>query len=243
MQDLKIASTVEQIKTLAVDFFQSLGIEYVIYTYCRGYKNTKKDTVFLSSMDEAWIELYQQKHYAEIDPFFTYCCDSYDSMKMGVEYIGGYHFLSDDERDFIKEAHKMTGFSAGISVIMRRKNLGPDFGGWNLGTNLNKDDFDELYEQHKNTIRLAAVYIHEQITIVLDKDINERSKYLAQTLTSQQINCLQLLAEGYRTQQIADKLNIKPVTVEHHVRNAKERLNATTREQAIARALIKGIIQ
>lgn len=243
MKDLESASSIEQMWSHAIRFYQSLGIDFAIYTYCRGYQHIKSDTVFLSNMHESWISLYQQKHYIEIDPFFTHCCDSYEPMKLGVEYIDGYHFLKEGERAFIKEAHQMTGYRSGISITMRRKNLGPDFGGWNLGTRLSSKDFDTLFDKHQDTLRLASVYIHEQINVMLDKDTTERAKYLEQTLTTQQIKCLQLLAEGKRTQKIADALNIKPVTVEHHFKNAKERLNAKTREQAIARAYIKGLLQ
>jgi DNA-binding NarL/FixJ family response regulator len=125
---------------------------------------------------------------------------------------------------------------------MRRKGIGADFGGWNLGTTLKREAFDTLYTQKGEVVRIVAMYIHEQLNRILKKDRKETRTYQIQQLSSRQISCLQLLAQGKRIQQIAYTLNIKPITVDHHIKLARTNLQATTREQAIARAIIKGII-
>ncbi len=242
MNDLKKAKDIDTVWGIALNFFNSHDIEFVIYVYCRGYKNTKADTIFLTNMPQEWGDIYNKNHYAEVDPFFNHCCNGYENIKTGVEYSEAYDFMDDEEHEFVREAYAMTGFSAGLSVTMRRKGLGADFGGWNLGTQLTQIEFDSVFDQHVNALNLGATYIHEQLTIVMQKDKDEVSSYIEQPLTHKQIACLQLLAQGKRTQGIADKLNIKPVTVEHHLNNAKERLQAKTREQAVARAVIKGLI-
>jgi len=242
IDDLKKTNDINEVWDIALQFFNAHGIEFVIYMYCRGYKNTKADTVFLTNMPDEWGDTYNKNHYAEVDPFFNHCCNGYENIKTGVEYSEAYDFMNEDEHEFIREAHAMTGFSAGVSITMRRKGIGADFGGWNLGTRLNKDKFNVVYDEHINALNLGATYIHEQLIIVMQKDKDEVISYTEQPLTKQQIACLQLLAQGKRTLSIADTLNIKPVTVEHHLKNAKERLKAKTREQAVARAVIKGLI-
>ena len=242
IDDLKQAKDIDAVWDTALKFFNSHGIEFVIYVYCRGYKNTKADTVFLTNMPQQWGDIYNKNHYAEIDPFFNHCCNSYENIKTGVEFSEAYDFMDEDEHDFIREAHAMTGFSAGVSITMRRKGIGADFGGWNLGTRLSKEKFNDVFDEHITALNLGATYIHEQLTLVMQKDKEEVISYIEQPLTKQQIACLQLLAQGKRTLDIAEKLNIKPVTVEHHLKHAKERLKAKTREQAVARAVIKGLI-
>ncbi|MCF6327858.1 MAG: LuxR C-terminal-related transcriptional regulator [Devosiaceae bacterium] len=53
---------------------------------------------------------------------------------------------------------------------------------------------------------------------------------------------MQSLATGLRTQQIAHKMELKPVTVEFHFRKARQKLGVSTREHALAKALSFGLI-
>ncbi|HYH62893.1 MAG TPA: LuxR C-terminal-related transcriptional regulator [Solirubrobacterales bacterium] len=54
---------------------------------------------------------------------------------------------------------------------------------------------------------------------------------------------LALLAQGSTDAQIAEVLDLSPATVQTHVRNAKAKLGARTRAQAVALALVSGLIQ
>ncbi len=62
-------------------------------------------------------------------------------------------------------------------------------------------------------------------------------------LTARELDCLSLLAQGFRTVQIADQLNIKPVTVEFHLANVRNKLEAKTREQALVTAIMQGLME
>ncbi len=241
LDKLTYAETLDDIWKVAVDFFSDQGITHIIYVYCRGYQNTAADTILLTTMPDWWSKIYIEKEYANFDPFFTFCCATYDTFKTGVEYYNDYDFMNEKERNLIEEASK-TGFISGASFTMRKKGVGADFGGWNLGTSLKRDDFDKLYAEKGEALRIVAMYMHEQLNLKLKKDEEETKKYQQQQLTARQIDCLRLLAQGNRIQQIADILNIKPITVDHHIKLARTNLLATTREQAIARAIIKGII-
>ncbi len=54
---------------------------------------------------------------------------------------------------------------------------------------------------------------------------------------------LALLARGSTDAKIAEILGLSPATVQTHVRNAKSKLGARTRAQAVALALVGGLIQ
>ena len=54
---------------------------------------------------------------------------------------------------------------------------------------------------------------------------------------------LGLLARGSTDAQIADHLKLSPATVQTHVRNAKAKLGARTRAQAVALSLVSGLIE
>jgi DNA-binding CsgD family transcriptional regulator len=61
--------------------------------------------------------------------------------------------------------------------------------------------------------------------------------------TSRERQILGMLAAGDTDSQIAEKLGLSPATVQTHVRNAKAKLGARTRAQAVAMALRDGLIQ
>lgn len=61
-------------------------------------------------------------------------------------------------------------------------------------------------------------------------------------LSEREIEVLTLLCNGLRTGQISYTLNLAPGTVAFHIRNARLKMGARTREQAVARAVSRGIV-
>lgn len=60
--------------------------------------------------------------------------------------------------------------------------------------------------------------------------------------TSRERQILGMLAGGDTDTQVAGKLELSPATVQTHVRNAKAKLGARTRAQAVAMAMRRGLI-
>jgi DNA-binding CsgD family transcriptional regulator len=60
--------------------------------------------------------------------------------------------------------------------------------------------------------------------------------------TAREREVLDMLADGATDDQIASSLQLSPATVQTHVRNAKAKLGARTRAQAVALALHRGLI-
>ncbi len=61
--------------------------------------------------------------------------------------------------------------------------------------------------------------------------------------TAREREILTMLATGDTDAQVAEKLELSPATVQTHVRNAKAKLGARTRAQAVAMALRDGLIE
>jgi len=71
---------------------------------------------------------------------------------------------------------------------------------------------------------------------------NGQGPATARPPTSREREILSMLAAGYTDNQIAHQLELSPATVQTHVRNAKAKLGARTRAQAVAMALRAGLI-
>jgi DNA-binding NarL/FixJ family response regulator len=61
-------------------------------------------------------------------------------------------------------------------------------------------------------------------------------------LSKRERQILRMLADGMRNERVADELKISPLTVQSHVKNAMDKLEADTRTQAVASALRQSLI-
>jgi DNA-binding CsgD family transcriptional regulator len=74
------------------------------------------------------------------------------------------------------------------------------------------------------------------------REVNSAPRFGRGGPTSREREVLALLAAGATDEQIAEMLELSPATVQTHVRNAKAKLGARTRAQAVAMALQHGMI-
>jgi DNA-binding NarL/FixJ family response regulator len=63
------------------------------------------------------------------------------------------------------------------------------------------------------------------------------------SLSSREIEVLQLVATGLRNKEIAPRLTVSEATINAHVKHILEKLNASDRTQAVTMALRRGIIK
>ena len=61
-------------------------------------------------------------------------------------------------------------------------------------------------------------------------------------LSDREVSVLNLLAEGYNYQEIAENLFISVDTVRHHIRNIYRKLHVHSQSEAVAKAIRKKII-
>jgi DNA-binding CsgD family transcriptional regulator len=61
-------------------------------------------------------------------------------------------------------------------------------------------------------------------------------------LSPREVDCLCYLVGGLRPAQISDRLGISEKTFEKHISSAKIKLRARTRDQAVAKAIVAGIL-
>ena len=65
----------------------------------------------------------------------------------------------------------------------------------------------------------------------------------ASGLTARQAEVLQLLDEDLSNTEIADRLFVSPRTVENHVSAVLDKLDVSTREEAVSRARTEGLLE
>jgi DNA-binding NarL/FixJ family response regulator len=93
----------------------------------------------------------------------------------------------------------------------------------------------EALLDRREAVRLLRVLHHRR-----HQDATERMR--ANRLTPRQIEILQMMADGIPTQDIADQLDMSPLTLRTHVQNILTRLGVHRKEEALVLAIRHGKI-
>ncbi|MCB2051976.1 MAG: LuxR family transcriptional regulator [Novosphingobium sp.] len=211
-------------------FLERRGFDRLVYVWAR----PKGISVF-STFSESWLSRYTEQNYDRCDPFFRYCCATTATIRTGADYLPDYDYLLPAERRVIEEAGE-AGARAGFSVI-GSTNATRMPGGFNLCSTMGRKQVEKITAEQGDTLRLVSLYAFEKMKMLPGSE-SARPK----NLTRREKECLLWAASGLRNAAIADKLRISEATVEFHMQNAREKLSARTRDQAVAIALSNGLI-
>lgn len=103
---------------------------------------------------------------------------------------------------------------------------------------------DELFKAIRMVSRGESLIQPVVASRVLDKLAElSRKTPAGDVLSDREIEVLQLMASGESNKDIADHLSITQSTVKTHITSIFQKLNVTTRTEAVTSALKKGIIQ
>ncbi|EFO31299.1 ATP-dependent transcription regulator LuxR [Roseibium sp. TrichSKD4] len=210
----------------ACGYFSGHGFNSLIYADI----NSIGESLILSNAPTQWIEHYEASGYASCDPFFKYCCNTYGSLRTGSAYLSRYKYLQPKERQLILDASE-AGLTAGFSSVFRTNGTN-GCGGWNILSDAGSEHVDQVLQDREAEFHFLANFLHLRM-----KDVALHAHSSAPVLTRRELECLKWLSAGLRTAELADKLAISGPTVEFHIKNAREKLSAKTREQAVARAV------
>lgn len=177
-----------------------------------------------TTMSTGFQDYYADKGYLLDDPFLDHCLTAPGPVATGEDYLADYGYLTDRGRALIQAAGE-DGFRAGFSVGSPGHLMGRAIG-WNVGSSLRRAEVEKIRKEKEPVIRLALLAVQDR----LDGGTGTAC------LSPRERECLGLVADGLRIKAIAAELGIRPVTVELHLANARRKLGAANREQAVALA-------
>ncbi len=185
----------------------------------------------LKGYPDAWLDHYWENGYALSDPAVLYCGQHI----VPIEW----HALS-YERDsrstqVMKEAAAF-GLKSGVSMPIHSPHgeLGI------LSFALNRDDTvaREITRHALPYVQLLAGHVHEAVRRIAAPSDNEP----LQELTTRETECLRWAADGKTSWEIAQLLNMSERTVNFHLNNSMIKLDVCNRQHAIAKAVLRGLI-
>jgi DNA-binding CsgD family transcriptional regulator len=94
--------------------------------------------------------------------------------------------------------------------------------------------FDRDWQHFGPSLHLAAQ--------VFDTHLRKTAPNTLIGLSPREVDCLAYLVCGLRPAQISERLGISEKTFEKHIGSAKINLRARTRDQAVAKAIVAGVL-
>ena len=145
-----------------------------------------------------------------------------------------------DSIDYEFSAFSLDELTRRNAIIFPIKTYGlPGNSGVSVMSEAKFEMFDSMLDDKGEHLRQCATVAHTFMQVLRRK---ERKTDNAVALTEREKECLLWLSRGLRIKAIADKLNISETRVNQIFKQAQLRLKAKTREEALAKAVWKGVI-
>ncbi len=190
---------------------------------------------FLTTMSDDWMGYYVDQNLAVSDVHV---------MRVQARRLTPYRWgASQIER--IADAERTTalrGAEAGLVSTLCVPLSSPQdpfspVGAINLGSSMGEREFGMVIKEHGAILVSIAHIFHNASIRQVWREWSGRKP-----LTARERDCLRYLAGGKRQDAVAEALGVSRVTVELHLRNAREKLGALTLGEAIAKAIVRGEI-
>lgn len=213
-----VAKTEQMLENALSDLVKDLGFCSYAYLYI---EPTRAHAI--SNYDREWQERYFTAGYRGIDPVVKIANATMRAFSWSAPRLGDCD--SKEVQRFYMEASDF-GIRSGISIPVRT--AGRHMSMLTLASSKSSLSFDKDIDQVAAVT--AVAYLHATIEAQNIQPTSERSL----ELTVRQALCLKWVAEGKSMKDIAALENISFATVNFHLNNARERLNAASLAQATA---------
>lgn len=217
------------------DFAYDLGFSGCSLTLARKRPGGLQPALLRSDLANTFQTAYLDEGLIKQDPFLLFCCNSLSAKWLGTHDLSDFPGAAPAHQAFLDQISDV-GTTGGIGVPART--WGEDmFGGWIFSTSETSVASETLMREKSTATQLAAILAYERMVVLGLGQVAG-----TEILSERERECLLWLCSGLRVATIADKLLISESAVNLYISNAKRKLGARTREQAIARAILSGEI-
>lgn len=193
---------------------------------------SQKYPYYCTTYPEAWTQRYIDNGYFDVDPVV-------DVLRWGhlpVDW-STLDWHAPPASRFFKEARRHKIGPHGLTVPIR----GPagERCLFSVTSNRSKRDWSRLRASSIHELHILSHCLHE--TVLTVTGLRDATSY--RELSRRERQCLQLLAAGRISKQIAAALGISESAVKLYLRSARDKLGAATSHQAVAKASFYELIE
>ena len=193
----------------------------------------------VTTYPDEWVGRYREAGYVQIDPVISNGL----SRQMPFEWheILDGRPLSEPQRKFFGEAGEF-GIFEGLTVPIHGPN--GQFSAITVTTSLQGKLADRIIRANRYVAQRLCLHYHEFVgarLLARVKGVDAPARNEPR-LTGRERDCLSWAAQGKTAWEIAKLLDIGERTVVFHIENAKRKLGVHSRQHAVVRAVMAGLI-
>jgi LuxR family transcriptional activator of bioluminescence operon len=238
VEALTAAQSVAGIRAICRAICREFGFDHFNYgaRFRTSSASVEPTHVSISGYPDAWWRRYQKRNYVANDPPVVHCADR-------LAPIAWHDARPEDSpnskiaRRILKEARAF-GLRDGISLPVHGR--GGEYAVLAFATRLAPPRSSRLIESATPVLHLLAFYVHESVRRVMALEAAARPA--AMPLTARESEVLRWSARGKTAWETARLMGLSERTANWHMDNVRTKLGALTRQQAVARALARGLI-
>lgn len=227
-------TSVEELTSAVGQVSARLGFEHWIYGALVPVTATRAEQYILNGYPSDWRQHYLDQGYQEIDPTVSYV-RSHVVPRLWDQLTAGQvqeHPQVRNGKLMFNEARSF-GLAKGLSVPLH--GLGCVFGMMSFAAS------DPRHPILESTVyaeaSLLATYVHQAAS-----GLRSDEAKTVEVLTRRELECLKWAAEGKSSWEIGQLLKITERTAVFHLQNVCRKLRVATRQQAITKGMILGLL-
>jgi len=229
---LRAARNRDQLNPVLEKLCALYGLSHMTFLVAHIRRQTARYPYFCSTYPAAWTRTYVEQWHFDIDPVINVLRWGH----LPVDWAA-LDWRPMPVRRFLKEARCHNIGPNGLTVPVR----GPrgERCLFSVASNRSKRDWLKLRASSIHDLHILSHYLHE--TVLFLTGLRDGGHHRA--LSRRETQCLQLLAEGRISKQIAAALGISESAVKLYLRSARTKLEATSTYQAVAKASFHELIK
>lgn len=233
---LAACRSIDAVWAASQSFFASQGQPWV----CHGalaVSRTGQCTIpdVRSNLPPNYVDRWLSARFYENDPLMKHISQSVCPGLFGPDYL--VRERDGDEVLRFYEGIRALGAHTNITVPLR-SSCGRRGGFIVLGGNRHRGEMERFARERGSVLVLAAHYSDIRLG-----ELQHSSAVEQIHLSAREVECLEWLSAGLKYTRIAERMGISLATVRLHLVNARRKLKAATREQALAKAVLLGLVR
>lgn len=229
---IESAVDIDALTNILFDLRCESNLAHLVYHAAHVPAFDKLNPLLLLTYDEVWVKRYVQQDYFRLDPVVAAGRKSF----LPVDWINVDHH-SKEARHFFAEAESHGVGRHGFTLPIR--GLAGERALFTITTNETDEQWHRWRFSHLQDFHLLAHYFHDRAMRLS----RLRYEHVMRSLAPREKQCLERLVQGQAPGQIADGLGLSLSAVHAYLRTARLKLECTTIEQAIAKAIRLELIQ
>jgi DNA-binding CsgD family transcriptional regulator len=217
---------------------ESFGFDSFLYGLSTSPRPDKEAQLYVfTTLPLEWLTIYDHKAYVEMDPRIQLV---YDNTMPAIWEQRTFRGKSRRIDEFLDDAARF-GVCSGVAFTLHLVN----HHGIMIAFNSRQPEIDpiryEMIQRNLGDLLLFGHSFHEMfMRTVVERGLPSRMK--GAPLSQRERQVLRLLAAGCTTDYVGNKLGITGRTVQFHLGSIRAKLDAATREEAVALAIKTGVI-